>query len=258
MSILEQFNKVAGDYDKNRKKFVPCFDDFYDNSTKFIAANIAKPRKIIDLGAGTGLLTYHWCKHYPEAKFALVDVTEEMLNIAKITCGVVVLLLLFMVSTTAMANYPTTLDGGNLVLVDGGMGVGRYADRSSAVVQLYCPPDYIIDIDIVSVIFSDEYWRQHDTYIGGPYEIGEAYSLSFRYRWDDKTLFYKMGEEWKAWDINHDYSHAEGDPMIPSAAEVAFVAAYNMRFFDNKLGYSPVLKRQRRVIDESLYQALGI
>ena len=42
------------------------------------------------------------------------------------------------------------------------------------------------------------------------------------------------------------------------AAEVAFVSACNMRFFNDKLGYSPVLKQHRRVIDEQLYFRLGI
>jgi hypothetical protein len=46
--------------------------------------------------------------------------------------------------------------------------------------------------------------------------------------------------------------------MIPNTAEVAFVSAYNMKFFGDKTGYSPVLKKQRRVIDDSLYRALGI
>ena len=68
----------------------------------------------------------------------------------------------------------------------------------------------------------------------------------------------RMGETWLDWDVNRDYCHAEGDPMIPFAAEVAFVSAYNMRFFNDKLGYSPVLKQHRRVIDEQLYFRLGI
>ena len=46
--------------------------------------------------------------------------------------------------------------------------------------------------------------------------------------------------------------------MIPYAAEVAFVSAYNMRFFDDKLGYNPVLKKYQRVIDEQIYLRLGI
>ena len=47
--------------------------------------------------------------------------------------------LMFVTVATALANYPGTLDGGNLVLVDGGMGVGYYADRSSVQVEQYAP-----------------------------------------------------------------------------------------------------------------------
>ena len=36
MNIKEQFNFVAQEYDNNRKKFIPCFDDYYENTTKFI------------------------------------------------------------------------------------------------------------------------------------------------------------------------------------------------------------------------------
>ena len=89
---------------------------------------------------------------------------------------------ILLLSAIAFANpYPTTLDNGNLVLVDGGMGVGRYAARSSVAVEQYAPPNYQIAISLVSVTFSDEYWRQHDTYVGGPYRMGESFLLRFRY-----------------------------------------------------------------------------
>ena len=180
----------------------------------------------------------------------------SLLFCVKITMFTLATLLL---SAVAFANpYPTTLDNGNLVLVDGGMGVGRYAARSSVAVEQYAPPDYQIAISLVSITFSDEYWRQHDTYVGGPYRMGESFLLRFRYNWDRKSVAYNWGDSWQDWDINRDYSHAEGEPLIPNAAEVAFVSAYNMRFFGDKTGYSPVLKRQRRVVDDSLYRALGI
>ncbi|MBR4491354.1 MAG: hypothetical protein IKO98_01705, partial [Bacteroidales bacterium] len=67
---------------------------------------------------------------------------------------------LMLLSAVTFANpYPATLDNGNLVLVDGGMGVGRYADRSSAAVERYEPPNYQIAISVVSVTFSEDYWR---------------------------------------------------------------------------------------------------
>lgn len=166
---------------------------------------------------------------------------------------------LISLSATSFANfYPTTLDNGNLVLVDGGMGVGQYADRSSVTVEQYAPPNYQIYISVVPVIFSEEYWKQHGTYIGSPYKVGKPFFTHFRYNWNIKSITYELNGYWQDWDINRDYSHADGDPLFPNTAEVAFVSAYNMRFFDNKTGYSPALKKQKRVIDESLYRALGI
>ena len=170
-----------------------------------------------------------------------------------------VVILLTILSMTVFANpYPATLDNGNLVLVDGGMGVGKYADCSSAVVEKHEPPDYQIVVSVYPVTFSDDYYRQHGTYVGGSYKIDESFLLRFRYNWNHKTLRYEMDGDWQAWDVNHDYSHAEGQPMIPYAAEVAFVSAYNMKFFDTKTGYSTVLKSYRRVINDDLYKALGI
>ncbi|MBO6179956.1 MAG: hypothetical protein J6O04_12350 [Selenomonadaceae bacterium] len=176
----------------------------------------------------------------------------------RIKTAMLTVAIILLAEVTFANPYPATLDNGNLVLVDGGMGVGRYADRSSVAVERYAPPNYQIAISVVSVTFSDEYWRQHDTYVGGPYKIGEPFLLRFCYNWDRKSVAYNWGDNWQDWDINRDYSHAEGEPLIPNAAEVAFVSAYNMRFFDDITGYSPILKRQRRIIDESLYRALGI
>ena len=83
MDIEKQFNLVANEYDKNRRKFLPCFDDFYIGATSLIAHNIAAPQRVLDLGAGTGLLSYFWLQHYPETDFVLVDIADEMLEVAR-------------------------------------------------------------------------------------------------------------------------------------------------------------------------------
>lgn len=83
MDIEKQFNMIAEEYDSNRRRFIPCFDDLYDNTTSFIASNIKPPKGVIDLGAGTGLLTYFWYKQFREANFLLVDIADEMLSVAK-------------------------------------------------------------------------------------------------------------------------------------------------------------------------------
>ena len=83
MDIEKQFNLIAEEYDKNRRRFIPCFDDFYENTTKFIASNITEPKRILDLGAGTGLLSYFWFGHYPKSEYVLVDIADEMLDVAR-------------------------------------------------------------------------------------------------------------------------------------------------------------------------------
>ena len=83
MDIEKQFNLIAEEYDGNRRKFIPCFDDFYQNTTKFIVSNINEPKQIIDLGAGTGLLTYFWYQQCPNSEYVLVDIADEMLNVAR-------------------------------------------------------------------------------------------------------------------------------------------------------------------------------
>ncbi|AEV68304.1 class I SAM-dependent methyltransferase [Acetivibrio clariflavus] len=83
MTIEEQFNLIAKEYDCNRRKFIPCFDDYYENTTKLIISNINTPRRVLDLGAGTGLLTYYWYKECQSAEYVLVDIADEMLEISR-------------------------------------------------------------------------------------------------------------------------------------------------------------------------------
>ena len=83
MNIEEQFNIASKEYDGNRKNFIPCFDDYYEATTSFIASNIAQPKRILDLGAGTGLLSYYWYQHFPKTEYVLVDIAGDMLDIAK-------------------------------------------------------------------------------------------------------------------------------------------------------------------------------
>lgn len=83
MNIESQFNAIAEEYDVDRRKFIPCFDDYYKNTTAFIASNIKAPKSIIDLGAGTGLLSYYWYKHFPDSNYLLVDIADDMLSVAR-------------------------------------------------------------------------------------------------------------------------------------------------------------------------------
>lgn len=83
MNIEEQFNMIAKEYDRNRRKFIPCFEDYYEQTTRLITSNIRTPKCILDLGAGTGLLTYYWFKECSTAEYVLVDIADEMLDVSR-------------------------------------------------------------------------------------------------------------------------------------------------------------------------------
>lgn len=83
MDIQDQFNLIAEEYDRNRRKFIYCFDDYYISATELVTSNIAEPKRIVDLGAGTGLLTYYWYQKFPKAEYLLSDIAADMLAIAK-------------------------------------------------------------------------------------------------------------------------------------------------------------------------------
>lgn len=80
--LKEKFDENAEHYDKIRKLIIPCFNDLYNITTELANSNKESP-KILDLGAGTGLLTKYLLEKYPEAEFTLIDLSEEMLKIAE-------------------------------------------------------------------------------------------------------------------------------------------------------------------------------
>ena len=84
--VQSTFNSIASGYDANRRKLIPCFDDLYSIPVFLVQNQIGnrnkKPR-VLDIGAGTGLLTSFLLQKYPGARVTLIDMAEEMLNVAK-------------------------------------------------------------------------------------------------------------------------------------------------------------------------------
>ncbi|MNI18398.1 Trans-aconitate 2-methyltransferase [compost metagenome] len=81
--VSSQFDEVAQKYDAQRKMLIPCFDDFYQISVSMAEAPTHTPN-ILDLGAGTGLFSSLLLQKYPQAKLTLIDISEKMLEIAKL------------------------------------------------------------------------------------------------------------------------------------------------------------------------------
>ncbi|MDH5523966.1 MAG: class I SAM-dependent methyltransferase [Desulfobulbaceae bacterium] len=79
MTVQELFDRYAADYDAARRRLIPCFDDFYGSALAVIPFAKAARIKVLDLGAGTGLLAAMVAAAYPEAELTLVDISEKML-----------------------------------------------------------------------------------------------------------------------------------------------------------------------------------
>ncbi|MBN6189053.1 class I SAM-dependent methyltransferase [Aneurinibacillus sp. BA2021] len=79
--VMEQFNEIAQHYDQQRRKLIPCFDDFYSIPVT-IAETKSESPTILDIGAGTGLLSARMLEKYPNASITLIDLSEKMLDMA--------------------------------------------------------------------------------------------------------------------------------------------------------------------------------
>ncbi|HKN00465.1 MAG TPA: class I SAM-dependent methyltransferase [Candidatus Binataceae bacterium] len=70
-------------YDRERRKLVPCFDDFYRTALDLLPFEPDARFELLDLGAGTGLLSAMIAEAFPKARLTLFDLTPEMLMIAR-------------------------------------------------------------------------------------------------------------------------------------------------------------------------------
>ncbi len=77
------FDGAAADYDRLRRQLVPNFDTFYGTVLECIPYERDASIRILDLGAGTGLLTALVAAAFPNASFTLVDISTEMLGKAR-------------------------------------------------------------------------------------------------------------------------------------------------------------------------------
>ncbi|KGK88365.1 methyltransferase [Desulfosporosinus sp. HMP52] len=80
--VKVKFNENASQYDGQRKKLIPCFDDFYSIAVSIAKTNTNNP-DILDIGAGTGLLSSLILEKFPDANITLIDLSEKMLEAAK-------------------------------------------------------------------------------------------------------------------------------------------------------------------------------
>ncbi|MFO1519868.1 MAG: methyltransferase domain-containing protein [bacterium] len=81
--VKKTFSAIAGHYDLYRRKLIPCFDDFYRAAVEMMPFKADQDFTVLDLGAGTGLLSGFIRERFPAARITLIDFSEEMLAKAR-------------------------------------------------------------------------------------------------------------------------------------------------------------------------------
>jgi tRNA (cmo5U34)-methyltransferase len=77
------FGQAAGDYDRARRQLVPGLDRFYGAVLESTPFGTEEELRVLDLGAGTGLLSAKVAERFPRSRITLVDLSVEMLRVAR-------------------------------------------------------------------------------------------------------------------------------------------------------------------------------
>lgn len=83
VSAASAFDRHASAYDAARRRLVPCFDDFYGTAVAMLPFAHDAELRILDLGAGTGLLADRISSKFRHAHITLVDAAPAMLDHAR-------------------------------------------------------------------------------------------------------------------------------------------------------------------------------
>lgn len=80
--IKKAFDDIAQEYDKAREFVIPDMQQFY-GSAVWAAQSLASPPTILDIGAGTGLMSALVLQKFPDAPITLMGFSENMLEVAR-------------------------------------------------------------------------------------------------------------------------------------------------------------------------------
>ena len=100
------FDATASTYDRDRTKLIPGADQFYGWALRLIPAGT---KRILELGAGSGLFTALIRRAFPQARIHLIDFSEPMLARARERLGDDALLS-WQTGDYLQAEFPTGLD----------------------------------------------------------------------------------------------------------------------------------------------------
>ncbi len=80
---VRKASATGADNDRTHRKLVPCLDDLHRTVLDLLPFAPHARFEVLDLGAGTGLLSALLAEAFPHARLTLFDVTRESLAIAR-------------------------------------------------------------------------------------------------------------------------------------------------------------------------------
>jgi tRNA (cmo5U34)-methyltransferase len=83
---ISAFEQQAERYNAARRRLIPCYERFYGSATAAVAL-AGRVERVLDLGAGTGLMAAHVRAAYPGAELLLSDGAAAMLEQARELLG---------------------------------------------------------------------------------------------------------------------------------------------------------------------------
>jgi len=82
-TIAQAFDDSVAYYDDWMRVALPSYDGIFTAALEQIPFEKSAPVHVLDLGAGTGLFSWHVFGEYPSAVFTLCDLAPKMLDIAR-------------------------------------------------------------------------------------------------------------------------------------------------------------------------------
>jgi tRNA (cmo5U34)-methyltransferase len=80
--IRQAFNAFATEYDTHREYIIPDMRQYYGTAVWAMETTARQP-EVLDIGAGTGLLSAFLLDKFPDARLTLMDISENMLDMAR-------------------------------------------------------------------------------------------------------------------------------------------------------------------------------
>src|SRR5689334_1709521 len=87
MNAVDVFDAQAKDYEAQRRRLIPPYDAFYGTAIEALGLAGRPLRRVLDLGAGTGLLARQVLEAHPDTEVTLLDGAAAMLEQARNVLG---------------------------------------------------------------------------------------------------------------------------------------------------------------------------